>query len=192
MKQIAYSIESVPFRPLNIAGRRAKADQPVIVAEMHFHDRCREWFFHAAEILLKDHEPTVWEAEFDHAATQPAEEDVPGAPNEPGKTKKDPFWERCDEWRALPKHEQDRMVLEALGDDKLTNREVENRLLEHDDRPHPSGVSQEIAAVTRRLLEAGELERQAGQFGMSRFRYFRRTKLSGPIKDLDESFGGAV
>lgn len=37
MQQTAYSIEAVPFRPLNLAGQRGKVDKPVIVAETHFH-----------------------------------------------------------------------------------------------------------------------------------------------------------
>ena len=70
MQQTGYSIEAVPFRPLNITGKRAQADKPVIVLESHFHEQCRNWFSRAVWIMLKDHEPTDEELEFDHCAAQ--------------------------------------------------------------------------------------------------------------------------
>ena len=91
---------------------------------------------------------------------------------------------RNEEWCALPKLEQDRKVLEALGDDRLTNTELGTRL-DEGEGPCPYTNDSSVAIITRRLYKAGELKRQEGQFGMSRVRY-SRAKPNEALKKLDE------
>jgi hypothetical protein len=186
MQQTGYSIEAVPFRPLNITGKRAQADKPVIVLESHFHEQCRNWFSRAVWIMLKDHEPTDEELEFDHCAAQDQDTE------DSGEEKRWEVAQRRNEERcALPKLEQDRKVLEALGDDRLTNTELGTRL-DEGEGPCPYTNDSSVAIITRRLYKAGELERQEGQFGMSRVRY-SRAKPNEALKKLDEQLtDGAV
>lgn len=182
--QTGFSIEAIPFRPLNIAGQRKGADVPVIVFEVHLHERCRESFLRGVTIMLKDHEPTGGELEFDHSGIA----DAAGREASTNEAEKDRSNERREEWGRLPKHEQDRMALEALGEDRLTNREMIERMEEGDD-PCPWFASGDLSIVTRRLFKAGELEREDGQFGKSRFRYSRK-EPSEDLKKLGEQLSG--
>lgn len=183
-KQTGYLIEAVPFQPLNIAGERESAKKPAIVSHIHLHERlCQEAFFSAATELVDEHEPTEHELDYDHtkAATAQDEDELPTREV------------RHRKWEKLPKREQDRMVLEVLGAGRLSNREVHERLdkVGDGDGPCPYLPSNEVSLVTRRMFKAGELEREVGQWGRSRCRYFRR-KLSPELKRLEESLAANV
>ena len=92
-----------------------------------------------------------------------------------------------ERWTDKPVAVRERIVLETIGDGRLTNRGIWEAVCE----AHP-GVKlykSEIAPLTRRLVAAGEIvcEREAWR-GRTRNRYHRRTDLDGPIADLDRAF----
>lgn len=98
------------------------------------------------------------------------------------------FAEARQRWRGLCWAQREQILLEALGDECLTPRELlprVRRLLNLDYGVYDNN----IRALADRMREAGELERHAEQWrGRVRYRYSRRTQLEGPIADLDRVF----
>lgn len=87
-------------------------------------------------------------------------------------------------WKSAPSHERERIVLEALGDARLTRTEVAQRIND----THPEFHVYDSGPLLDRMLLAGELERVSEAFkGKKRWRYWRNSKLSGPIADLDQA-----
>lgn len=94
-------------------------------------------------------------------------------------------------WTVLSTLDRERQVLDALSEQRLTINELRSYLDEHTGyRVYHSHV----AAVVRGLfVEARELDRVGERYtrGKSlRYRYFRRTKLEGPIADLQRQIDG--
>lgn len=95
-----------------------------------------------------------------------------------------------DVWRQMPWHERERLLLDVLGDDKLTIGTLVTRVCES--RPDVIVYDGGMRNLVTRMLKAGELDRVGEQWragttkGSTRYRYFRRTELSGPIADLNE------
>ena len=181
-KTEAYAIKAEPFRVLDLGTNDAKPKSPGIAAELHLHkEPCRERFIYEARRLAEDHEPDLKEQDFEHVSESEEEGRAEQAQEEKER--------RNRAWDDLPEHEQDRLVMETLSDDKMTNREIHTALQAETTGPCPYGVSSEIAVVTRRLFKTGELERQEGRFGKSRFRYFR-SPLKGEIAEIERTFKG--
>lgn len=96
--------------------------------------------------------------------------------------------EQRSAWRRIPAHERDRLVIQLLGSERLTVSELTRRL-----RTELAGTtdvlypgSAEVRPILKRLMTARELDRApADRAGRTRYRYFRRTELSGPIADLE-------
>ena len=103
------------------------------------------------------------------------------------------------QWKRASAADRDRWVLEALADDRVLVTEVERRVtLALGDEHKPGqeryfGIS--AGPILKRLLEAREIDRAEvpGYRGgpHPRWLYFRRTRLSGPIVDLDSQFNDA-
>lgn len=95
--------------------------------------------------------------------------------------------ESGDRWTDKPVSVRERIVLETIGDGRLTNRGIWEAVRE----AHPAVhlFKSDIAPVTRRLVAADEIvcEREPWN-GRTRNRYHRRTNLDGPIADLDRAF----
>jgi hypothetical protein len=92
--------------------------------------------------------------------------------------------ERMRAWQRKPKDERDGLLLRALGDRRLTIRELTARLNEELDSPEgrsPTVYEGTINKMATRLINAGELERIGEPFqGNVRYRYFRAgTVLDG-------------
>jgi hypothetical protein len=84
-------------------------------------------------------------------------------------------------------HERERQVIEMFGDDRLTVTELWRELMSaHDEW---SVERSPVASIVNRLHVARELDRVGEPYcGRTRYRYFRRTKLEGPIADLQRQF----
>jgi hypothetical protein len=119
----------------------------------------------------------------------------------------DAYMERCRAWNARPVHERDRLTLECVGEagGPLTVTEIAHALIDRvfpGVRDHyPAVGGSHIRSIVQRLHRAGELERIRvapgeikGKRNGTRWRYARKTVLSGPIADLERAFqeeGGA-
>lgn len=89
-------------------------------------------------------------------------------------------------WRALPRWQRERMLLETLGDKRMSAGELARQLR---GVAGGSGFSEEYTRMLlRELVEAGELVEAKATSGRCRFVYSRRTELSGPIADLERAF----
>ncbi|MDX6648150.1 MAG: hypothetical protein QOJ97_101 [Solirubrobacteraceae bacterium] len=92
-------------------------------------------------------------------------------------------------WKERPPVEREHLVLNALGEDRLSLGELVPRVREQagDDQIWDSYLK----TVVNRLIEAGELERvkerrcRGDHPSAFTNRYFRRRDLDGPIADLD-------
>ena len=91
--------------------------------------------------------------------------------------------ERREKWEALSSLEQQRVVLEVIGDLRLTNTEILDRI--NSQGEFNLWGPQYVGGVTRGMFKSGELEREEGQFGKSRFRY-SRSKPSEELKALEK------
>lgn len=102
------------------------------------------------------------------------------------------WWRRHHEqrarWTKLSMPERNRLTLELLGEDRLTVREVMDRLRGELGESAVSDV--DARGVLKRLLDAEEVHRKLdpNSGGTVRYRYFRNTQLLGPIVDLERTF----
>jgi hypothetical protein len=100
--------------------------------------------------------------------------------------------ERRDVWRRTPKTRRENLVLNALRDDRLTHREVADRV-DADLREGVEGERLVYESYTRlvvmRLFKEGQLEREPDEACKKlRYRYFRKRRLEGPIVDLERVY----
>lgn len=105
---------------------------------------------------------------------------------------------RLDEcWKPLPHERRAVLVLDVLGEDALTVREITERL---SDRFRTTECGDRrilyetyVRALVRRMFLAGQLDREPERRGpvgsrAVRYRYSVRRLLTGPIADLDRRF----
>jgi hypothetical protein len=96
-------------------------------------------------------------------------------------------------WQRRPQGDRDRLLLDALGEDCLTIRELTARLNAALDSPQdrwPTVYESTVAKMARRLLSAGEFERIGEPFkGKVRYRYFR-CRGQGPTAELERAYRG--
>jgi hypothetical protein len=98
--------------------------------------------------------------------------------------------ERTPDWfDVLSVAERAREVLEILSEHRLTIGELTERLQKKHDPDLKIYISHVRSAVTR-LYNARELDREPETFRKTRtrYRYFQRTSLDGPIVDLERAF----
>lgn len=95
-------------------------------------------------------------------------------------------WEHEKAWNATRGERRQRLILEALRSDRLTLREIAERLNgQHADR-FGRVYDSMLRGEVYKMLAAGELEREREDFkNKPRFRYFRKPGLTGPIAELD-------
>ena len=111
----------------------------------------------------------------------PAERKASAEPIPPGA--RDP---RLVEWRSLPLHERQRLVLEALADERRTRAEIAERALGN------RAYQVLLDGVLRQLMAAGDVRRaeipgyRGGPY--PRWRYVRNAELRGPIAELERTF----
>ena len=104
--------------------------------------------------------------------------------------------ERYALWRATSSHERDRLTLELIGDNPpLTVAEINAKLEEEMFGVAPQGYPMvDVRSNVQRLHRAGELERlrvppgTAGERAGVRWRFARKSALSGPIAELERAF----
>src|SRR5207247_1257566 len=96
---------------------------------------------------------------------------------------------RRGRWLRLRRQERRQLMLDLLGDDRLTLRELQERFAEE---LGATVYESEMRSVVRGLVAAGELNREAEPFrpnrGSIRYRYSRRRGLSGSIAELEHAF----
>lgn len=112
-------------------------------------------------------------------------DDEPEVPHRVGPS--DEYWERRRGWTTMPMHLRQRVVLEALGDQRRTVRETLTRI--EKTRPDLKLHDPDVRYVLDRMLEAGEVDRETEQFkNKPRWRWHRNIDLHGTIADLDRVF----
>lgn len=93
-------------------------------------------------------------------------------------------------WNLTPIATREHLLLNALGDDRLTVSDLVPRLNAELGAPAGLTVVPEsgVRSLVSRMHHAGELERAGEPFrGRVRYRYFRRP-LDGPSADLERAF----
>jgi hypothetical protein len=97
-------------------------------------------------------------------------------------------------WKEVDRHTRERLVVELLGDDRLTVKELTGRftaeLPECRDLWEPN-----VRRLVERMARGGQLCRRQerwrpGASGL-RWRYYRNAKLSGPIAALERTINGS-
>jgi hypothetical protein len=94
------------------------------------------------------------------------------------------WWKRRQTWRRTPDHERRRIALDALGDERLSVREVQERI----NATHEVLISDSnVQMLFTRMLQAGEIDREVvdGRARQKRYRYFRKP-MSGEIVALEK------
>jgi hypothetical protein len=99
--------------------------------------------------------------------------------------------ERKEVWARRPIRDREHLLLNILGEDRLTVLELTERV--RDELGDGAPYEPAIRNVIRRLYNDGELKRvgerraRGDHAGAIRYRYFKRA-LSGAIADLDRAF----
>jgi hypothetical protein len=97
--------------------------------------------------------------------------------------------ERRDAWFKMPWDVRERLLLEALGDKRLTVREIEQGMKA---LPEFGGeiYTNDVRALAERMISSGRLDRVNDPFrNKPRWRYFLLTpSLDGPIADLERAY----
>lgn len=94
---------------------------------------------------------------------------------------------RVDGWQKRPRVERERFIMDALGERHLTIREVTKRL--GDALPEHHIYQGNVTGLISRMWKAGELDREPEMYrNRTRYRYFRKVTLEGPIAELDRAF----
>lgn len=116
------------------------------------------------------------------------------------KREKDERWERKLEvedeakgsWRQLSAAARESLLLQVLGDERLILRQLTDRLNAELGHPtKPVAVYQgHVRSLVMRMFGAGQLEREPETFNKThtRYRYFRRRMVDGPIVDLERAY----
>jgi hypothetical protein len=108
------------------------------------------------------------------------------------RERRDRWHERRDVWRRMPTPRRESLLFTALGDERLTIREIALRMNAQlgyaaEDRVVPE---YETRPLVRRLFRKGHVEREPETFNKTRtrYRYFRNRGLVGPIVDLERAY----
>ena len=98
--------------------------------------------------------------------------------------------EQRNVWKRLSRLDRERLAIEVIGEKHLTVSELTARIeSELGGRSVVSVYVSDVRPLLARLIGAGELDRFGEQWrGRTRYRYFRRTQLSGPIAELERMF----
>lgn len=92
---------------------------------------------------------------------------------------------RGEAWRATAGEQRQRLILEALGTERLTVGQIADRLTDQYREDYGKIFDATLRNEVRRMLNRGELDRvRADKDSRPRYVYFRKTDLSGPIADL--------
>lgn len=94
-------------------------------------------------------------------------------------------------WAQTPKAEREQVVLDAIGDRRLTITEATAACNEA--LPDIRIYASSVGYVMRRLLGEGVLEREPEIFrNKPRYRYSKRKPMDDAISELDDLFGGGT
>jgi hypothetical protein len=101
-------------------------------------------------------------------------------------------------WKETSRERRETMVLQALGDERLVIREVSDRMnAELGFPPSTRGnyvlrpiYPSYVGSLVKRMWRQGQLEREPETFNKThtRYRYFRKRSLDGPIADLERVY----
>jgi hypothetical protein len=101
--------------------------------------------------------------------------------------------ERRNVWAGMRRERRESLLFQVLGDERLILRELTSRMnaeLGTPDHESNSTVYQgDVRTLVMRMFHAGQLERVAESFkNKTRYRYFRKRGLNGPIVDLERAY----
>jgi hypothetical protein len=101
------------------------------------------------------------------------------------------YLERRRSWRQSPMAYRERVVLEALGDGRMTLGELSTGMNEALGWSANRVIYEAAASsLARRMVASGQLGREPEEFrGKVRYRYFAKRTLEGPIVALDDALG---
>jgi hypothetical protein len=97
-------------------------------------------------------------------------------------------------WRDVPTARRESLLFHVLGEEQLLPREIFQRLADllGSEPRRPAVYKEDIVRLVRRLYAQGHLDRVFETFGpanaRSRYRYFRRVELTGPIAELEQAY----
>jgi hypothetical protein len=105
---------------------------------------------------------------------------------------RDEYRQRRAVWKGLGREQRERYLLDVLRDERRTIPELTNRLEDHlQGEFGPCAVYiGDVRTVVTRMLHAGQLLPEPETFNKThtRFRYFRKRGLDGPIADLERAY----
>jgi hypothetical protein len=148
----------------------------------------------ALEKVIKSSKPgTGWSLHKAYTAIERGIERVVGEAESPPVDEQQEdleYWQMRETWKQMPLYQRERRLLEVLADNRLTIRELRERLNE---RCGPDSLSldeSQARSLVYSMFKSGELDRCGERFARTRtrYRYFRRTDLTGPIAELDRAF----
>jgi hypothetical protein len=178
-----FQVVLTPFHSLGLGEKYSGAPTGVTL-RAHLHpEPCATELGWALHGLLADREPLETDGpDYEHdTADETAENET---------TVREDRWaaqrEARAEWESLGKERRQWVALQVLGDDRLTAREVFERVA----RNFNEGAvyRSDIDPVLKRLLDAREVERVREQRGKRMlWVWSRRTALEGPIADLERA-----
>jgi hypothetical protein len=182
-----YQVRFRPFHSLSL-GQTPPSDGPAaIVLEAHLHpEPCKDEMAWAIRDLLAEREPLVTDGPDEDEEVEEVE-----AKETQEERRERRLRERLEKeaaWKRVPAAERDRILLEVLGEDRLTIRELTERM--RSELPRCDLYESHVGRLVGRLFkEARELDRAADprKKGRPRYLYFRRG-LEGPIADLERTF----
>jgi hypothetical protein len=98
----------------------------------------------------------------------------------------------------MQRERRESLLFQVLGDERLILRELTSRLNAElgtpDHEPYSALVAEpvyqgNVRSLVMRMFHAGQLERVAESFkNKTRYRYFRKRGLDGPIVDLERAY----
>jgi hypothetical protein len=101
--------------------------------------------------------------------------------------------EREQVWKQTPIERRESLLLQVLADEGLTINELVGRVnaeLCPPDTNYLMVYEPALRVLVKRMFAAGQLERvgEPACNGQTRYRYFRKRGLDGPIADLDRAY----
>ena len=152
----AFQLELTPFHSLALDGADGKDKPRPTALETHVHAKCKDELGWAIDALLKDREPLVTDGPDLDEDDEVEEVDGEERLEEVRERRLRERLESAAAWKRIPTAERDRILLQVLGEDRLTIRELVEPM--RAELPHCDLYESHVRPVVMRLFkEAREL-----------------------------------